>query len=410
MVPVVLAVALTVSVVAIILLARRPAGLSNEEVASRLEAKDEECRRLLAAENEKFGQLLQAAKQTNDANLDALRKEFAVLAAETLAGKAQSLSLENAKNVKPLFDQLKATFGELKMASDSAREANVKLGESLKGKLDEVGLKAQSLGRQADEFVTALKGGNKVQGNWGEGILTKVLEDAGLKRGENFVEQAGAQGAGLPDVTVFDGAHRRILIDSKVNITSFIEAVNASRAGNTEAYEAGLKEHAKSVRTQIKGLAEKNYPAKMKERDTDPQADYSEIVIMAMPSEATYAAAVTADPTLIAYANELKIVLASPQMLFGYLVLFKAGLDRLQVDRKQQEIAKHANFIVERMDSAFEALSAVGDALQKATDKYNAVVGKLGGGSNPQNVLAPAKEILRLSGFSGKLKSEAMKS
>ena len=136
MVPVVLAVALTVSVVAIILLARRPAGLSNEEVASRLEAKDEECRRLLAAENEKFGQLLQAAKQTNDANLDALRKEFAVLAAETLAGKAQSLSLENAKNVKPLFDQLKATFGELKLASDSAREANVKLGESLKGKLD----------------------------------------------------------------------------------------------------------------------------------------------------------------------------------------------------------------------------------------------------------------------------------
>ena len=410
MVPVVLAVALTVAVVAIILLARRPAGLSNEEVASRLEAKDEECRRLLAAENEKFGQLLQAAKQTNDANLDALRKEFAVLAAETLAGKAQSLSLENAKNVKPLFDQLKATFGELKLASDSAREANVKLGESLKGKLDEVGLKAQSLGRQADEFVTALKGGNKVQGNCGEGILTKLLEDAGLKRGENFVEQAGAQGAGLPDVTVFDGAHRRILIDSKVNITSFIEAVNASRAGNTEAYEAGLKEHAKSVRTQIKGLAEKNYPAKMKERDTDPQADYSEIVIMAMPSEATYAAAVTADPTLIAYANELKIVLASPQMLFGYLVLFKAGLDRLQVDRKQQEIAKHANFIVERMDSAFEALSAVGDALQKATDKYNAVVGKLGGGSNPQNVLAPAKEILRLSGFSGKLKSEAMQS
>ena len=195
-----------------------------------------------------------------------------------------------------------------------------------------------------------------------------------------------------------------------MNITSFIEAVNASRAGNTEAYEAGLKEHAKSVRIQIKGLAEKNYPAKMKERDTDPQADYSEIVIMAMPSEATYAAAVTADPTLIAYANELKIVLASPQMLFGYLVLFKAGLDRLQVDRKQQEIAKHANFIVERMDSAFEALSAVGDALQKATDKYNAVVGKLGGGSNPQNVLAPAKEILRLSGFSGKLKSEAMQS
>ncbi|MGN0854757.1 MAG: DNA recombination protein RmuC [Kiritimatiellia bacterium] len=377
---------------------RRPAGVSSEEVG-----------RLLAAEDAKFNELLSAAKETHAANVRALRQEFAALAAEMLTGKVEQLSRENAKNVKPLFDQLKITFDELKTASESAREANVKLGESLRGKLDEVGFKAQSLGRQADEFVAALRGGNKVQGNWGEGILAKVLEDAGLRRGENFVEQTGAQGAGLPDVTVFDGAHRRILIDAKVNITSFIEAVNADKEGRREDAARAMKEHAKSVRQQVRNLADRQYPVRLKEKDADPAADYSDIVIMMMPSEATYAAAVTADPALIAYANAQKVVLAAPQMLFGYLVLFKMGLDRLQVDRHNQEIGRCAERIVERMDAALAELEAAGKALGDAQNRYATALGRLGNGTNNQNVLTPAKEILRLVGAKKPLKSAALR-
>lgn len=394
----VIGLALVVTVaVALALAWRRPSGVSPQEVS-----------RLLAAEETKFNELLVAMKETNAANVNALRQEFAALAAETLTGKAELLSRENAKNVKPLFDQLKMTFGELKTASESAREANVKLGESLRGKLDEVGLRAQSLGRQADEFVTALRGGNKVQGNWGEGILAKVLEDAGLKRGENFVEQAGAQGAGLPDVTVFDGAHRRILIDAKVNITSFIEAVNADQEGRREEAARAMKEHAKSVRLQVKNLADKQYPIRLKEKDTDPAADYSDIVIMMMPSEATYAAAVSADPALLAYANAQKVVIAAPQMLFGYLVLFKMGLDRQQIDRHNQEIAKCAGRIVERMDAALAELETVGKALGDAQNRFATALGRLGNGTNNQNVLTPAKEILRLVGAKKPLKSAAL--
>lgn len=353
--------------------------------------------------------LAQSQKEASRANLTALREEFAALASQALDQKTRDLSLHNAENVRPLFDQLKEKFSELKIAAENATKANVVLGVNLRTKLDEVGAKAQDLGRQADEFVTALKGGNKIQGNWGEGILAKVLEDAGLVRNVNFVEQMGARDAGLPDVTVFDGAHRKILIDAKVNIVHFISASNAAKEGRMDIADQERLEHAKSVRLQIRGLAERRYPVRMKDRDPDPAADYSEIVVMMMPSEATYAAAVIADPSLVAYANGLRVVLASPQMLFGYLVLFKAGFDRLQIDRHHQDLARCAQMLIERMDAAFAALEEVGDALGKAEVAYHRALGKLGGETNPQNLLVPTREIVRLAGYTGRLKSETLR-
>ena len=329
-------------------------------------------------------------------SIEGLRAEFASLAAMTLEGKAKSLAEQNAAQVRPLFEQLAAKFGELRQASEQAREANVRLGENLKVKLDEVGLKAQSLGRQADEFVAALRGGNKVQGNWGEGILAKVLEDAGLRRGENFVEQTGAR-EGLPDVTVFDGAHRKILIDAKVNIVDFIAATNAARAGNAEEAARLMKEHAKRVRAQVDALAARNYPELMKREDKDSESVYSNVVVMFMPSEATYFAAVDADPSLVAHANAKRIVLATPQMLFGYILLFKMAIDRVEVARNQEEIAKRAKQIVERMDAAFVALEKVGKSLEDAQSKYHLALAKLGVEPGAQNVAVPARELAKLA-------------
>ena len=307
-----------------------------------------------------------AEARATDRSIEGLRAEFASLAAMTLEGKAKSLAEQNAAQVRPLFEQL------------------------------EVGLKAQSLGRQADEFVAALRGGSKVQGNWGEGILAKVLEDAGLRRGENFVEQTGAR-EGLPDVTVFDGAHRKILIDAKVNIVDFIAATNAARTGNAEEAARLMKEHAKRVRAQVDALAARNYPELMKREDKDSESVYSNVVVMFMPSEATYFAAVDADPSLVAHANAKKIVLATPQMLFGYILLFKMAIDRVEVARNQEEIAKRAKQIVERMDAAFVALEKVGKSLEDAQSKYHLALAKLGVEPGAQNVAVPARELAKLA-------------
>ena len=221
------------------------------------------------------------------ARLDRMRSEFAALAAEKLEEKAGDLSAKNARDVKPLFDALRQNIDDFRRAAESAKDSNLRLGGELSSKIEAVGRSAQSLGKQADVFVTALRGGNKNQGNWGEGIVRNVLESAGLRAGEDFLEQTGAAGAGLPDFTVKYGEHRKVLVDAKVNIEKFVAANTASSDGRAADADALMKEHARSVRTQIANLAAKRYPAKLKEKDPDGEADYSPIVIMAMPSEAT---------------------------------------------------------------------------------------------------------------------------
>ena len=356
------------------------------------------------AGNERLAEL----RRTLDEMIARLRSEFAALAADKLEEKSGILSERNARDVKPLFDALRQNIDEFRKAAESTRESNVKLGGELSARIEEVGRKAQSLGRQADDFVTALRGGSKSQGNWGEGIVRNVLEGAGLRPGTDFVEQHGASDAGMPDFTVLDGKHRKILIDSKVNIDAFLAADLAEKEGRAEDARKSLAEHAKRVRAQILNLSSKNYPDRLKASDVDAEVEYSPVVIMAMPSEATYAAAISADPQIVSFANEHAVALASPQMLFGYLVLFKIGMDRLKVDRNNQNIANRAKQILERMDAAFVALEKVGKAIGAAQEQYHEAMRKLGGEEGAQNVLVPARELAKLATAPRKCVSLAM--
>ncbi len=380
----------------------------DEAVAATLAAKDESIKARLADKDHACEERLAELRRTLDETIARLRSEFAAIAADKLEEKSGILSERNAKDVKPLFDALRQNIDEFRKAAESTRESNVKLGGELSARIDEVGRKAQSLGRQADDFVTALRGGNKSQGNWGEGIVRNVLEGAGLRPGTDFVEQQGASDVGLPDFTVLDGTRRKILIDAKVNIDAFLAADQAVKEGRAEDAERCLGEHAKRVRAQVANLSSKNYPTRLKEADSDIEAEYSPVVIMAMPSEATYSAAITADPQLVSFANEHAVVLASPQMLFGYLVLFKIGMDRLKVDRNNQNISNRARQILERMDAAFLALEKVGRSLGAAQDQYHEAMRKLGGEDGGQNILVPARELAKLATMPKKCVSLAM--
>ena len=293
----------------------------------------------------------------------------------------------SSKEVGILFAQLKDSLGEFRRAAEASQKENSGLGRELKVQLEEVGRKAASLGQQADEFVTALKGGNKIQGNWGEGILAKTLEDSGLVRGVNYVEQEGTR-EDRPDVTVFDGHGHKVFIDAKVNITEFTAEMNAENEGRTEDAAELMKRHAGSVREQVKRLSVKNYPK---------QLEGEEPVIMFMPSEATYSAAVRVDPELIAFANAQKVAIATPQMLLSFLMLFRLGIVHQQVEKNNLEIGKRAQQILDRMDAAFMALDKVGKALDDATAKYHEALGKLGLEPGMQNIVTPAKELMRLT-------------
>ena len=345
-------------------------------------------RRLAASER----RLADEQNRTLEAKLAAIVAQVSEVTAQSLAARERELAEHNARQVSPLFEKMKGDIDGFRRVADAARQENAKLGAALKEQLQEVGRKAEGLGRQADEFVAALKGGSKVQGNWGEGILSKTLEDAGLVKGENFVEQEGTRDD-RPDVTVFDGAGHRIFIDAKVNITDFIAAVNASNEGRADEAAALVKKHAASVREQVKRLAEKKYPQKL---------EGAEIVVMFLPSEATYSAAVTSDPALVSFANAQRVVLATPQTLLTLLTLFRLGIVHQQVERNNAEIHRRAAQLIERVDAAFVAFEAVGKALETATAKYHDALRKLGLEEGGLNVLTPARELVRLTDAAAK--------
>lgn len=343
--------------------------------------------------------LVKANRQVTDRALVSLRGEFAALAAELLDVKTNDLSRKNVEQVRPLFDQIKEQLTAAKAATDAARKENAALGARIETKMEAVGDKAAGLGKAAEDFVTALKGGNKIQGNWGEGILDQALTDAGLVKGVNYFVQTGPQEGGLPDVTVLCGAHKKMIIDAKVNISDFMEAANVAKAGQEKLAEQLMKKHAESVRRQIKGLAEREYPKRLHAKD--PDYEYSSLVLMFMPSEATYAAAVIADSTIVSYAHSLNVLLCSPSTLFGYLASVKYGLDCIDTIKNHQKIIDNAHLIVDRMDAALKMLDDVGKSLDAAKAKYQAALGKLGDGSNPQNVLVPANRLAQLSKYQG---------
>lgn len=337
-------------------------------------------------------------ERTLGAKLEAIVAQVSDVTARSLAARERELAERNAAQVRPLFDRMKGDLDAFRQAAAAAQTENAKLGASLKVQIEEVGKKAEGLGRQADEFVTALKGGNKVQGNWGEGILAKTLEDAGLVKGANFTEQEGTRDD-RPDVTVFDGAGHKVFIDAKVNITDFIDAVNAANEGQAETSAALMRKHAASVREQVKRLAAKDYPRAL---------GGAEVVIMFLPSEATYSAAVIADPSLIGFANALKVVLATPQTLLTLLTLFRLGIVHQQVEKNNAEIRKRAEQVIARMDAAFVAFEKVGKALDDATAKYHETLRKLGLEGGAQNVLTPARELVRLTDSAARLNAKAL--
>lgn len=378
----------------------------DEAMAARLADKDRACEERLADKDRACEERMGELRRTLNETIERLRSEFAALAADRLNETSGLLSERNARDVKPLFDALRQHIDEFRKTAETARESNAKLGGELSAKIQEVGRQAQSLGRQADDFVTALRGGNKIQGNWGEGIIRNVLEGAGLRPGRDFFEQQGSREAGLPDFTVDDGCSRKIIIDAKVNIDAYLAADRAAREGRIDEAQNWLREHADSVKAQVASLSGKDYPGRL--RALNPGVEYSPVVIMAMPSEATYSAAIAADPQIVAKANAKNVVLASPQMLFGYLVLFKLGMDRLQVDRNNQEIADRAGQILERMDLAFAALEKIGKALDSAQQQYHEAMRKLGGEEGGRNILTPARELLRLGAKLKKTASVAM--
>jgi DNA recombination protein RmuC len=229
----------------------------------------------------------------------------------------------------------------------------------------------------------------QVRGRWGEIALRKTAELAGMTRHCDFVEQevVHTEGGRLrPDMIVRLPAKREIVVDAKVALNGYLEALEAS---GPEQREAALARHAQQVRMHVKRLASKEYWSQF------PQAP--DFVVLFIPGEAFFAAAVERDPDLLQDALASQVLVATPTTFIGLLLTAAYGWRQEQVAENAQRISDLGRQVHERLTILIEHFAGVGKALEKSVEAYNKAVGSL-----ETRVLPAARRFTELDPGSGR--------
>ncbi|MBR1870720.1 MAG: DNA recombination protein RmuC [Kiritimatiellae bacterium] len=326
----------------------------------------------------------------NERGIEALRMEFAEIAAKRLAERETDLASRNREQVQPLFDTLALRLAEFRAAAEGAQKTNAELGVAIKTQIGTLERTAQSLGTKAEWLASALSSGTKLQGVWGETILEDVLRRSGLEEGKHYFAQKGT--TSRPDVQVLDAQGRMMIIDAKTNLADYIEACNAG--GDEAKRKVHLAAHAAALERQIKALQGADYVKKL--RAQNPEQEYLDVVGLFIPSEGAYAAALAEKPALWQIANDANILLISPQTLLAYMAIVSIAWRQSAAEKNQLEIAKQGEILLKYVNTFLVNIDILGQSLEKAQADYAAARKFLLDASREHNIVRPARRLMEL--------------
>ncbi len=347
---------------------------------------------------ETHGQWVAELRTSQEKSLADLKQSFAGLSAEALkqngpeflrlANETFTRFQESAKGdlslreqrieslVKPLEDQLKAYQARLQQ-SDSLQ--STALGE-VRRQVEELSTHSQTLSSETHRLRAVLSS-NQARGRWGEETLRRVVEASGMSAHCDFVEQV-REGDSKPDLIVRLPGQRVIIVDSKVPDLEFLAAVDSEEEGRRNA---ALAEHAAKMKSTIKALADRDYPAQF-----NNALDH---VVLFVPAESLFSAALEGDRDLIVWAAERQILLATPASLIALLRSVAVSWQAHEQSQNAQQIAEAAQTLYERVNRFVEHFERIRDGLSKATKAYDDAVG-----SYERMVRPSGERLARLGG------------
>ncbi len=321
------------------------------------------------------------------------RLEFESLARGIMERNSKKLASDNQFQLHHLLQPLKDRIEDFEKRVEHSYQQEARERFSLQKEIQKlVGLNLQ-MSEEARNLTRALKGDKKMQGNWGEMVLSRILESSGLREGEEFVVQAkgmqlkNAEGRSLqPDVVICLPDEKHLIVDSKVSLVAYEQYVHAESEGQREKQ---LNKHLQAVQLHVDQLSAKDY-------DDLEGINSPEFVLLFMPVEPAFTLALQAKPDLFTYAWDRKVILVGPTTLSATLRTVASLWKLEQQNAHAQEIARQGGALFDKFVGFVEEMEKVGASLDKAGRSYQDAMLKLKDG---QGSLARRAEKLRLLGI-----------
>ena len=356
---------------------------------SQLEAAQKNAADSVNAEREHSQKLLSEMQKQMETSKKLMQEEMRTMAAQMLSESREHLNAADKERLdallKPLHErieafnqnvtaatkegasnktEIKTTFEETIKLLQEVQTSTVKsIREDNERAIRELRQQTERIGNDAASLTQALKGDTKMQGDWGEMILETTLESCGLTKNEQFFLQRSYQDAKgnsfRPDAVIDLPGGEHAVIDAKVSLTAYQAAVNATDATEQEMF---LKEHIKSIKKHIDELSAKNY-----ETIVPNCIGY---VLMFVPYESGYAAAIKTDPSILQYAYRKHIILLSPSNLLMALQLTRTMWQNYRMNKNVEEILRASNDLYDKFVSFGETFLKTGTGIQRLQSDY----------------------------------------
>ena len=325
----------------------------------------------LSAQNENLQKLLDSQKEEITKMQEVAKTEFQNLANKILEEKTLKFTEQNQQNLKNILNPLQEKITDFEKKVENTHKESIDYHAALRQQI--IGLKDLNvqMSKETVNLTKALKGDSKIQGNWGELVLERVLEKSGLEKGreyeiqKSFVTEEGNRVQ--PDVVINLPDGKKMIVDSKVSLTAYEKYINEDEEEQKSAF---LKEHVNSLKRHVEQLGNKNYQHLYEMESPD-------FVLLFIPIEPAFAIALNEDTQLYNKAFEKNIVIVTPSTLLATL----RTIDSMWTNQKQQdnaiEIARQAGALYDKFEGFVTDLVKIGKKMDEAKSEYEGAMNKL---------------------------------
>ena len=345
-----------------------------EQLRNELQKQAEAKNRLLQEEVRNMAaQMLDESREkmntTDKERLDALLSPLK----ERLEAFNQTVT-NNSKENTANKTEIKTTFEEAMKRLHAEQELTIKaMREDQERTVKELREQTERIGNDAASLTQALKGDSKMQGDWGEMILDKTLEDCGLIQGQQYFLQENYKDKDgnnfRPDAVIVFPNEERAVIDAKVSLTAYQAAIREEDATERERY---LKEHVSSIKKHVDELSAKNYEKLV--------PGCIGFVLMFVPYESGYSAALKTDPSILQYAYRKHIIILSPSNLLMALQLTHTMWQNFRMTKNVEEILHQSNELFDKFVTFAENFVKIGTNIERLQQDFNKAKGQLNEG------------------------------